>query len=206
MKTEYSLLHLVLIWLFGLIVVSVGLAVSGQSITPFLYQELERYSHSLGTETGVWIMHQAQYWYRHLMTETGIQAFLLKYTTPDGHMGSGLTKTLLFFKEMANNMLTLILLLLVRIALLSVCLPFWGLILVAAVLDGLLIRKIRYHDFHYTSPLRNLWSRRLCRWIPGLLLYLIIVPLPLPVWLIPFMAVVTSLCMGWWAANWQKRV
>ncbi len=206
MATEHSSTHPILIWFYGLILVLLWLLFSGQSLNQHLQQEHARYANTLGSETSLWIMQTGQQFYQVTFIETGIKSFLLKYTTSDRNMGEGFTQALNFFGSVINNLLNLMLQLYLRTALLLVCLPFWGLILITAILDGFLIRRIRYHDFHYTSPLRNLWSRRLCRWIPGLFLYLIIAPLPFPVWLIPFMALVTSLCMGWWAANWQKRV
>ena len=206
MKNQHEQTRFILIWFYGLVLILIWLAVSGETMNQHVYQELDNYSNALGIETGIWIMQHSQHLYHLILVDTGFQTFLLKHTTPDGQMGAGLTKTLLFFKDMTNNLLTQILLLFLRITLLVVCLPFWGLILIAAVIDGCLIRKIRYHDFHYTSPLQNLWSRRLSQWIPGLFLYLLIVPLPIPVWLIPFMAVLTAICIGWWAGNWQKKI
>ena len=35
---------------------------------------------------------------------------------------------------------------------------------------------------------------------------LIIIPLSVPVLLIPAMAWLTALSMGWWTANWQKKI
>ena len=135
----------------------------------------------------------------------GIQNFLMERTTPDRNMGEGLAKVIEFFQGVVKNFLSLMRQLFYRIAVLLVCLPFWGVMLVAAVADGLLIRKIRYHDFHYTSPLQNLWSRRASKWIPGLFLYLVIIPLPVLL-LIPAAAWLTTLCLGWWTANWQKKI
>ncbi|MCW7552845.1 DUF4400 domain-containing protein [Endozoicomonas gorgoniicola] len=195
-----------MIWFYGLVLILLWLAVSGQTMTQHLHREQKGYSTTLGKETGEWIVRYGSQLYRSMIIESGFQGFLMKHTTPDGQMGNGFVRVILFFKGVAKNLLILTLQLFERLVLLLVCLPFWGLILLAAVADGCLIRKIRYHDFHYTSPLQNVWSRRLCQWIPGLFLYLVIVPLPFPAWLIPTMALLTSVCVGWWTANWQKKV
>ncbi len=196
----------VMIWCCGLVLILVWLAVSGQTMSQHLHKEHQGYSTTLGKGTGQWIIQHGSQLYRSTMMDTGFQRFLMKHTTPDGQMGEGLVRVILFFKGVVKNGLILMLQMSERLALLIVCLPFWGLVLLAAVADGCLIRKIRYHDFHYTSPLQNIWSRRLCQWIPGLFLYLVIVPLPFPAWLIPAMALMTSVCIGWWTANWQKKV
>ena len=206
MKKQQKPTSPVLIWCYGLVLILVWLAVSGQTMNQHFHREQQGYSTTLGKETGQWIVRHGSQFYRSTMIKTGFQGFLMKHTTPDGQMGEGFVKVILFFKGVVKNFLILMLQVFERLALLLVCLPFWGLVLLAAVADGCLIRKIRYHDFHYTSPLQNVWSRRLCQWIPGLFLYLVIVPLPFPVWLIPAMALVTSVCVGWWTANWQKKV
>lgn len=195
-----------LIWCYGLVLILVWLSLSSDFRHQHLHRELASYSEKLGTDTGKWIIEHGQQLYQKAVIDTGVQTLLIQHTTPDGQMGDGLARVIRFFQTGVKNLMTLILQLCVRIALLVVCLPFWGLILLAAIADGFLIRRIRYHDFHYTSPLQNLWGRRLSRWVPGLFLYLIIVPLSFPVWLIPTMALATAVCLGWWTANWQKQL
>ena len=206
MKKQPTHTSPLLIWCYGLVLILTWLSLSSHFRSQHLHRELSGYSEKLGTDTGHWIIEQGQLLYKKTVIDTGAQGFLIQHTTPDGQMGNGLARVIRFFQGVVKNLLSLILQLCLRIALLIVCLPFWGLILLAAIADGFLIRKIRYHDFHYTSPLQNLWSRRLSQWIPGLFLYLVIVPLSLPVWLIPAMALATAVCMGWWTTNWQKQL
>ena len=196
----------VAIWCYGLGLILLWLATTGQSLNQYLQNEPHQYARWLGQENAEWIMQTGNRLYAVTILKTCVQGFLIENTTPDRNMGEGLTKVIEFFQGVVKNFLNLIKQLFYRIAVLLACLPFWGIILIAAVVDGLLIRKIRYHDFHYTSPLQNLWSRRAAKWIPGLFLYLIIIPLPVPVLLIPAMAWLTALSLGWWTANWQKKI
>ena len=175
-------------------------------MSPHLQKEQQQYAHRLGQNNAEWIMKTGNRLYAVIIMTPGIQDFLLEQTTPDRSMGEGLAKVIEFFQGVVKNFLNLMRQLFYRIAVLLACLPFWGVMLVAAVADGLLIRKIRYHDFHYTSPMQNLWSRRVSKWIPGLFLYLVIIPLPVPVLLIPATAWLSTLCLGWWTANWQKKI
>ncbi|KEQ17882.1 hypothetical protein GZ78_09575 [Endozoicomonas numazuensis] len=194
------------IWCFGLGLILLWLAISGQSMNQYLQKEQQQYARRLGKDNALWIMRTGNRLYAATIAKPGIQNFLLERTTPDRKMGEGLAKVIELFQGVVKNFLSLIQQLLYRISVLLACLPFWGVMFIAAIVDGLLIRKIRYHDFHYTSPLQNLWSRRASKWIPGLFLYLIIIPLPVPVLLIPAAAWLTALCLGWWTANWQKKV
>ncbi|UYM15876.1 DUF4400 domain-containing protein [Endozoicomonas euniceicola] len=196
----------IVVWCYGLGLILLWLAIPGQNMNQYLQKEQQQYARSLGEDNGTRIIRTGQRFYNKTVFESGVQGFLFKHTTPDRKMGEGLATTIEFFQGVVRNFLTLLQQLFYRIALLIACFPYWGIVLLAALLDGWLIRKIRYHDFHYTSPLRNLWSRRLCRWIPGLFLYLVMIPLPFPVWLLPVMAWLTTLSLGWWTANWQKRV
>ena len=50
----------------------------------------------------------------------------MKHTTPDGQMGEGFVKVILFFKGVVKNFLILMLQVFERLALLLVCLPFLG--------------------------------------------------------------------------------
>ena len=194
------------IWCYGLGLILLWLAISGQSMNQFLQKEQQQYARRLGQDNARWIMQTGDQLYTTTFVRSGIQGFLLERTTPDRQMGEGLAKVIEFFQGVVKNFLNLMQQLFYRLAVLLACFPFWGVMLIAAVVDGLLIRKIRYHDFHYTSPLQNLWSRRASKWIPGLFLFLVIIPLPIPVLLFPAMAWLTALCLGWWTANWQKKI
>ena len=196
----------VTIWCCGLGLILLWLTISGQSMNQYLQKEQQQYAYRLGSKNAQWIMQTGQHLYSISFIHSGIQSFLLEHTTPDRDMGEGLARVVKFFQGVVMNFLSLMQQLFYRLAVLIACLPFWGVMLIAAIIDGLLIRKIRYHDFHYTSPLQNLWSRRVSKWIPGLFLFLIIIPLPIPVLLIPATAWLAALCLGWWAANWQKKV
>ncbi|WP_422474589.1 DUF4400 domain-containing protein [Endozoicomonas sp. ALB032] len=194
------------IWCFGLGLILLWLAFSGQKMNQYLYKEQQQYAQRLGRENALWIMRTGDQLYATTIVKSGIQHFLMEHTTTDRSSGEGLAKAMELFQGVVKNFLSLIRQLFYRISVLLACLPFWGVMFIAVIIDGLLIRKIRYHDFHYTSPLQNLWSRRASKWIPGLFLYLIIIPLPVPVLLIPAAAWLAALCLGWWTANWQKKV
>ena len=194
------------IWCIGLGLILLWLAISGQSMNQYLHNEQQQYARKLGKDNADWIIRTGNRLYTVTIKQPGIESVLTEHTTPARNMGEGLAKVVEFFQGVVKNFLSLIQQLFYRIPVLLACLPFWGGMFIAAIIDGLLIRKIRYHDFHYTSPLQNLWSRRTSKWIPGLFLYLIIIPLPLPVLLIPVTAWLTAICLGWWTANWQKKV
>ena len=206
MTTSQKQTSPVTIWCYGLGLILLWLAISGQSMNQYLQLEHQQYARRLGQNNAEWIMRTGNRLYVATIIKTNIHDFLMERTTPDRNMGEGLARVIEFFQGVVKNFLSLMKQLFYRIAVLLACFPFWGVMLVAAILDGLLIRKIRYHDFHYTSPLQNLWSRRASKWIPGLFLYLIIIPLPVPVLLIPALAWLTTLCLGWWTANWQKKI
>ena len=172
----------------------------------YLQKEQQQYARRLGKDNAEWIMRTGNHLYAITIMKPGIEGFLMERTTPDRNMGEGLAKIIEFFQGVITNFLSLMRQLFYRIAVLLACLPFWGVMLVAAIVDSLLTRKIRYHDFHYTSPLQNLWSRRASKWVPGLFLFLVIFPLPVPVLLTPVMAWLTALSLGWWTANWQKKI
>ena len=194
------------VWLYGLGLILLWLAISGQSMNQYLQNEQQQYARRLGQDNAQWIMQTGNHLYSLTVVDTGVRDFLLERTTPDRKSGEGLARVIEFFQGVAKNFLSLMRQLFYRIAVLLACTPFWAVILIASIMDGLLIRKIRYHNFHYTSPLQNLWSRRASKWIPGLFLYLIIIPLPVPVLLTPATAWLTALCLGWWTANWQKKI
>ena len=205
MTTSQKQTSPITIWCYGLCAILLWLAISGQSLNQYLQKEQQQYARRLG-QNNAQLIQIGNRLYTAAILKPGIQSFLMERTTPDRNMGEGLAKVITFFQGVVKNFLSLMRQLFYRIAVLLTCLPFWGLMLVAAVADGLLIRKIRYHDFHYTSPMQNLWSRRASKWIPGLFLYMVIIPLPVPVLLIPAAAWLTTLCLGWWTANWQKKI
>ena len=206
MTTSQKQTSPITIWCYGLGLILLWLAISGQSMNQHLQKEQHQYARRLGQDNARWIMQTGDQLYTTALVHSGIQGFLLERTTPDRQMGEGLAKVIEFFQGVVKNFLNLMQQLFYRLVVLLACFPFWGVMLVAAIVDGLLTRKIRYHDFHYTSPLQNLWSRRASKWIPGLFLYLVIIPLPVPVLLIPAMAWLTALSLGWWTANWQKKI
>ncbi len=206
MKENHHSTSPAVLWLCGLLILLIWLAVSGNSMSEHLQSEHQQYSNRLGQDNAQWISKTGEKIYTAIIKNSGVEHFLIKHTTADGRMGTGLEKSLSFFQGVVINLLNLIKQILYRMSVLLACLPYWGVVLIAAIVDGLLIRKIRYHDFHYTSPLKNLWSRKACQWIPVFFLILIIIPLSLPVLLIPAAAWLTAISLGWWTANWQKKI
>jgi hypothetical protein len=206
MTTSQKQTSPITIWCYGLCAILLWLAISGQNMNQYLQKEQQQYARRLGQDNAQWIIRTGNRLYAATIMKPGIQSFLIERTTPDRNIGEGLAKVIEFFQGVAKNFLNLIKQSFYRIAVLLACIPFWGIILIAAVVDGLLTQRIRYHDFHYTSPLQSLWSQRAAKCIPGLFLYLVIIPIPIPVLLIPAMAWLTTLSLGWWTANWQKKI
>ena len=93
-----------------------------------------------------------------------------------------------------------------RLALLLAWWPFLALLLVAALGDGWLRRRIRQYGFVYASPLAHhtaLWVL-LTLWIGvGLLLF---APIPIPALAIPVIGVITAVCVDLVLTNAQKRL
>ena len=179
---------------------------SGTSISSLAVIERKNYQKTLGEQTASRIKHQAQTLCHRLLITSDIKPGLLNLTSPDDVQIPVLKTTFIVVRQGLSYLFTLSQLCCLRLSLLWFFLPCWGLLLITAMIDTWLMRRIRYHDFHYSSPTLNLWGYRLSQWLPIALLYSLIIPLPLPTLLIPVLSIAAALCLSWWMAQWQKRV
>jgi hypothetical protein len=93
-----------------------------------------------------------------------------------------------------------------RLAMLTVWLPFFLLLLAAAWGDGWVRRRIRQAGFAYASPLVHAYSLRGIAVILMFLGLLLFLPVPLPVLGVPVVGVLLAVLIGVAVANAQKQL
>ena len=159
------------------------------------------------------IVDQAEGWYRGLFVETGIAPWSYHILAPGPevtpeHGWEGLAGNPLW--DWTRGRLNVIwgsfAQALQRLVLILAWLPFFGLLLVAALGDGWLRRRIRQHSFAYASPLvhHSAVVGILVLWVLAALLLL--APLPIPAVTAPGLFLVTAVLVDLALTHTQKRL
>ena len=86
----------------------------------------------------------------------------------------------------------------------------WGLIgiplILAAAADGFLIREIRKHSFVSQSPIRHKIGIHFFRLITVVMVVLLCLPIPAPIFVAPAVIGFMAFSLWLWASNLQKRL
>ena len=92
----------------------------------------------------------------------------------------------------------------------TVTLLLWSLIglplILAAALDGFLVREIRKHSFVAQSPIRHKMGVRFLTMAIWVTLIWLMVPVPAPVLIAPGVIVFMAIAFWMWGSNLQKRI
>ena len=166
-----------------------------------------------GPESAAAIQSRANGWYQTLFVETGVApwTYRLVATGPGVESGQGLepigaSPVWSWLRGRLDVIWGAFAQALRRLVLLLAWWPFLAILLVAALVDGWLRRRIRQYGFIYASPLIHHAARSilLLLWIgAGLLLF---APIPIPALAVPALCELTALLVDVALTNAQKRL
>lgn len=170
------------------------------------HQEIQYYTTVFGPELTGALVHTGEILYRHLMVDTGFHHLLNDYTRADGQSGEGFVWFLNHCRRAAQGLTLMVLMLCLRVALLWVCLPYWLVVLLASISDGYWGRRIRYYSFDHSSGWRYSWSWKGCVAVPWSMAFLVMLPWPIPAYVLPCLMVLFCALTGIWIRNWRKEL
>lgn len=82
--------------------------------------------------------------------------------------------------------------------------PYFALLLVPALLDGMVMRRVAQTGFRYSSPVLYRLNMKASFWIAVLLLFSLFLPFALSPWIIPFAAALMAACLAFMMSHMQK--
>jgi hypothetical protein len=159
------------------------------------------------------IVRRAEDWYQLLFVRTGLEpwSYQLLTTGPDFEPGLGMEKLGEYpFWDWLKGRLDVIWASLAQaLQRLSMLLAWWPFLLLlcgAALGDGLLRRRIRQHSFTYPSPLAHHYAMVGMFWLVAIVIFLLLLPIPLPAVGVPVLGLIVAALIGIAAAHAQKRL
>ncbi len=167
----------------------------------------------LGPDTQQWINQHAKDWYRQWVTDTGAEQAVYRFMVPTETQRQNSTELenlgVQWFNWVEGRITALfatVQQMLVRLALLRAWLPFALLLMLPALWDGGMTRRIRLTNFDYTSPVIHRFSMVGLGYGVLLLRMALWMPVAIPPWVLPGFIMGLALLAGLALSHVQKRV
>jgi len=168
----------------------------------------------MGLDTYRWMDGTAQEWVQSSLMDSGVYQAVYDHLIPTAEQkargGSGMKGFgdgwFAWVHTRLEALVRVILLFYARCALLTLWLPYALILLVPAVFDGFVTRKIKQTNFDYASPVVHRYGLRgLCVLVLGLFV-VFFAPVPIPPLLIPVVMMACCVLVGIVIGNLQKKV
>ena len=177
-------------------------------------QEVRWVSSQLGEGTATAVFASAQHWYGMIFLRSGLVDASYDLLLPDAAAVKNtpeldkLASVPLWpwVKTRLDLIWFAIYLAIQRLVVLFAWWPFIGFVLIGAVGDGLIRRRIRLAGFDYPSPLAHRLSVRVLLGLGFLVGFGLLLPLPVPPLAVPVLAVIAATALAVLLTQTQKRV
>ena len=201
------------IWIIAIEAVVITVLVPGDWTARVIEQESDLLERRLGPEEHRWVHDKASKWFNASLINSGVYETALNHVVPTDEqkagskgmedMGDGWFEWLRGrLQAMANAYYHI----LARFALLLTWAPYFLILLVPAVFDGIMTWCIKRTNFDYASPLLHQYSTKGIAYVAVGLVALFLAPIVLEPTLIPASIMVACVMMGLMIGNLQKRV
>jgi len=185
----------------------------------YLVRTLEReqqYTYDyLGQQTYIYIIEKANGWYDYSILNTGVEDKMYDMFLPSAETQAADEKigvvnlAPLYFKyagSRIDTIMTLAYIIYYRIITMFVWLPFVGLMMIAAYMEGHWERKIRQNSFKHASHTLHGVAFGTLKWFLLFVVIAMFVPLSLPPLFYPVLGLVLSFLIAVSVSNLQKRI
>lgn len=192
----------------------IGVLVSDRWILNAAEGELSSIQKWFGESARTEVVERATGWYTAAIVDTGFADEVWKgYTrTPEQRARSPEFETgpfkagLDWFETRIRVFFTLIFQVFLRLSAVVLWAPYLALLIAPAAIDGWVRRKIKQTSFSYTSPLAHSYSILAIKAAVVGILFVFLLPVPLPIGCIPAAGALIALALGLVIANTQKRI
>lgn len=168
---------------------------------------------SLGNQSVLWVHDKASTWYRSAILEPQVLEIMRDFLVPTeeqraksrGMENMGIP----FFNWWSERIYAFGVLayqVCVRLALVLMWAPYILILLVPALYDGHISRRIKRTNFDYASPVIQRYSSRGIGILVSGLLVLMFLPWPLDPIIVPLVMMISAVLMGVSVSNLQKRI
>lgn len=202
----------VVMWILCIEIIVVLVFIPGNFMELILKNEASLIDTYLGVETKNHVHLQAQRWYRSLMLDSGVYESIHYFLIPTeeqransrGMENFGLT-VFQWVEHRLEAIGNVVYLMLTRISLILLWLPFMLLMLIPSLYDGYMTWKIKCTSFAYVSPVLHQLSIRGTMFLFFLILITLFIPFVVPPFFTPIFLLLACLLSGMMLSNMQKR-
>lgn len=187
--------------------------VPNEFVKDAIIKEANYVQRSLGTKSQEWIKGKAVTWYQHSIIDSGAYESVYNHLIPSQEQAQnskGMENMgVWWFKwvsERLEAIATLIYQFYTRLALLLMWLPYMLVLLLPAIYDGTMTRKIKLTNFDYASPVLHRYSMRATWIILTGIAVLFLAPIAIDPIYIPVALMVSCVLIGLAVGNLQKRI
>ena len=201
------------IWIVAIEAIVVTVLIPGDWTAKVIEQESELLEIRLGAEEQRWVHDRARKWFNNSLIDSGVYQAVLNHVVPTEeqmarskgmeNMGGAWFR---WAESRVQAMANAYYHILSRFALLLTWAPYFLILLVPAVFDGITTWRIKRTNFDYTSPLLHQYSVYGIAYIVIGLVALFLAPIVLDPAIIPAVIMVACVMSGLMIGNLQKRM
>jgi hypothetical protein len=191
----------------------IGVLVPGDWAARVVREEPGLILHHLGPEAGARVLEKGNLWFQRWIMEPGIDIAIREFLVPNQEQrdrSTGLqnlgTPWFAWVDTRIEILMDVVQQVMNRLALLAVWLPFAGLILLPALLDGWMSRRVKQSSFDYASPILHRFSVVAGLWGGGLMILCLLAPFTLPHTVFPVLLCGIAMLAGLAVSQLQKRI
>jgi hypothetical protein len=202
-----------MLWVVALESIIITVLLPGNWTTRVIEQEAELLAHRLGAEESRWVHDKARNWYNSSLIENGFYSAVHNHLIPTEQqktrstgmrkMGSSWFSWVEARVQSAANAYYHVL---TRFALFMTWSPYFLILLIPAVFDGLMTWRIKRTNFAYASPLLHRLSGTIIVYVFIGLVALFLAPIVLDPIVIPASIMISCVMAGLLLGNMQKRI
>jgi hypothetical protein len=148
-----------------------------------------------GTETNEWLLSQSMPFVKDLATKLRSSAENSSASQVDAWLMERIDVSLIWINLFGYRLF-------VAVMWLLLCMP----LLTSAIIDGFYTREINKDSFISQSPIKHKMGVKLTHYLLIAVVIWLIIPLPIPSWIIPCVMSVKAITSWFWISNLQKRL
>lgn len=185
----YALIFLLLVLL------GIGLFTPYKIIESTWKSEQEQIIDYGGTETNEWLLSQSMPFVKDLATKLRSSAENSSSSQVDAWLMERIDVSLIWINLFGYRLF-------VAVMWMLLCMP----LLTSAIIDGFYTREINKDSFISQSPIKHKVGVKLTHYLLIAVVIWLIIPLPIPSWIIPCVMSVKAITSWFWISNLQKRL
>ena len=178
-----------------LVLLGIGLFTPYKIIESTLKSEQEQIIDYGGTETNEWLLSQSMPFVKDLATKLRSSAENSSSSQVDAWLMERIDVSLIWINLFGYRLF-------VAVMWMLLCMP----LLTSAIIDGFYTREINKDSFISQSPIKHKVGVKLTHYLLIAVVIWLIIPLPIPSWIIPCIMSVKSITSWFWISNLQKRL